>query len=336
MDKIDGPYYFFKLIQRMRQLLPPWMPTVGLEGGRINIVPVDFVVDAIDHIAHTQGGSTASASTSSTRRRTASATCSTSSPRRRMRRRCPCSSTPRCSASSRTSVKKGLMALTPVRRIRNAVMKDLGLPEDILTFVNYPTRFDCRETHGGAEGHRHRVPARWRLRLAAVGLLGAPPRPGPVHRPHAEGPGAGQGGARSPAARRASAWRPRTSSPRPARRPSSSRATRTSSPRRRRRSRPAGGTTVVTYSADIAERGAVRRRWCEAASRSTAASTSWSTTPAARSAARIESSLRPLPRLRAHDAAQLLRRLRADDGPAAAHGRQAARATSSTSARSAC
>ena len=33
MDKIDGPYYFFKLIQRMRQLLPPWMPSVGLEGG---------------------------------------------------------------------------------------------------------------------------------------------------------------------------------------------------------------------------------------------------------------------------------------------------------------
>jgi thioester reductase-like protein len=50
MDKIDGPYYFFKLIQRMRQILPPWMPSVGLEGGRINIVPVDFVVAAIDHI----------------------------------------------------------------------------------------------------------------------------------------------------------------------------------------------------------------------------------------------------------------------------------------------
>ena len=41
-------------------------------------------------------------------------------------------------------IKKGLMALTPVRRIQRAVMKDLGLPEDILTFVNYPTRFDCR------------------------------------------------------------------------------------------------------------------------------------------------------------------------------------------------
>jgi thioester reductase-like protein len=55
MDKIDGPYYFFKLIQRMRQILPPWMPVVGLEGGRINIVPVDFVVNALDHISHKAG-----------------------------------------------------------------------------------------------------------------------------------------------------------------------------------------------------------------------------------------------------------------------------------------
>ena len=52
MDKIDGPYFFFKLIQRMRQILPPWIPSVGLEGGRINIVPVDFVVDALDAISH--------------------------------------------------------------------------------------------------------------------------------------------------------------------------------------------------------------------------------------------------------------------------------------------
>ena len=44
------------------------------------------------------------------------------------------------------SVKKGLMALAPVRRIRSAIMKDLALPEDMLTFVNYPTRFDCRDT----------------------------------------------------------------------------------------------------------------------------------------------------------------------------------------------
>ena len=51
-----------------------------------------------------------------------------------------------------SSVKKGLLALTPVRRIRNAVMKDLGLPDNIITFVNYPTRFDARETTAALKG----------------------------------------------------------------------------------------------------------------------------------------------------------------------------------------
>ena len=50
------------------------------------------------------------------------------------------------------SVKKGLMALAPVRRIRAAVMKDLGLPEDMLTFINYPTRFDRRELDVALKG----------------------------------------------------------------------------------------------------------------------------------------------------------------------------------------
>src|SRR5580704_1337725 len=52
MDKIDGPYYFFKAIQRMRQLLPEWTPLVGVDLGRTNVVPVDWVVDALEHIAH--------------------------------------------------------------------------------------------------------------------------------------------------------------------------------------------------------------------------------------------------------------------------------------------
>ncbi|MEO5558858.1 MAG: SDR family oxidoreductase, partial [Dokdonella sp.] len=52
IDKIDGPYYFFRLLKKMRETLPPWMPTIGLEGGRINLVPVDWVASAIDHIAH--------------------------------------------------------------------------------------------------------------------------------------------------------------------------------------------------------------------------------------------------------------------------------------------
>jgi nucleoside-diphosphate-sugar epimerase len=38
-DKPDGPYYVFKFIQKVRSALPAWVPLVGLEGGRINIVP---------------------------------------------------------------------------------------------------------------------------------------------------------------------------------------------------------------------------------------------------------------------------------------------------------
>ena len=55
MDKVDGPYHLFKAIARTRHLLPEWVPLVGPELGHTNIVPVDFVVDAIDHIAHEPG-----------------------------------------------------------------------------------------------------------------------------------------------------------------------------------------------------------------------------------------------------------------------------------------
>ena len=152
MDKIDGPYYFFKLIQRMRQLLPPWMPSMGLEGGRVNIVPVDFVVKALDHISHSKHAQNG---------------------------KCfhlvdpvgyrvgdvldilgKAAHAPKMNVFVNAallgfipkSVKKGLMALAPVRRVYTAVMKDLGLPEDMLTFVNYPTRFDCRETLEALKG----------------------------------------------------------------------------------------------------------------------------------------------------------------------------------------
>ena len=55
MDKVDGPYYFFKLIRRIRSVVPAWLPLPGVEGREINIVPVDFVVRAMDHIAHQDG-----------------------------------------------------------------------------------------------------------------------------------------------------------------------------------------------------------------------------------------------------------------------------------------
>jgi NAD(P)-dependent dehydrogenase (short-subunit alcohol dehydrogenase family) len=166
MDKIDGPYYFFKLIQRMRQLLPPWMPTIGLEGGRINLVPVDFVVAAMDHIAHKRGLDGKCFHLVDPAPKRVGEVLNTFA---------KAGHAPAMSLYVNAalfgfipkSIKKGLLALTPVRRIQKAIMKDLNLPEDILTFVNYPTRFDCREAAAALKGSGIEVPAletyAWRL-----------------------------------------------------------------------------------------------------------------------------------------------------------------------------
>ena len=52
MDKIDGPYYFFPLFKRLRDTMPNWMPILGVDLGDTNVVPVDYVAKAMDHIAH--------------------------------------------------------------------------------------------------------------------------------------------------------------------------------------------------------------------------------------------------------------------------------------------
>jgi NAD(P)-dependent dehydrogenase (short-subunit alcohol dehydrogenase family)/thioester reductase-like protein len=52
MDKIDGPYYFFPLMKLLRDRLPAWLPLMGVDLGDTNVVPVDYVAKAMDHLAH--------------------------------------------------------------------------------------------------------------------------------------------------------------------------------------------------------------------------------------------------------------------------------------------
>ncbi len=166
IDKIDGPYYFFKLIQKMRKMIPSWMPTLGLEGGRINIVPVDYVVDATIYIAHKPklDGKCFHLTDPKPKRigqvlnlfaRAAHAPQMTMRIDARIFNYIP------------ASIMAGLKMLPPVRRISNQVMKDLGLPPDMMKFVNYPTKFDNRETVKALKGSGITVPRlddyAWRL-----------------------------------------------------------------------------------------------------------------------------------------------------------------------------
>jgi len=166
IDKIDGPYYFFKLIQKMRNALPPWVPTVGIEGGRINIVPVDYVVDAMDHIAHKKGldggcfhltdpepwriGEVLNMFAKAAH-----------APQMTMRLNA------KMFSFIPTFVIDSVMSLAPLRRIQKQVLSDLGIPKDMFTFINYPTRFDNREAAKALKGSGIEVPRladyAWRL-----------------------------------------------------------------------------------------------------------------------------------------------------------------------------
>jgi len=166
IDKIDGPYYFFKMIQKMRRMMPSWMPTVGVEGGRINIVPVDYVVNALMHISHKGRLDGRCFHLTDPKPKRIGEVLNlfadaAHAPQMQMR------IDARMFSFLPAAVKHGLAMLPPVKRIYRQVMKDLGLPPDMLKFINYPTSFDNRETESALKGSGIRVPRledyAWRL-----------------------------------------------------------------------------------------------------------------------------------------------------------------------------
>ncbi|MEP3590984.1 MAG: SDR family oxidoreductase [Marinobacter sp.] len=157
MDKIDGPYYFFKMIQKIRHALPQWVPTIGLEGGRLNIVPVDFVVDAMDHIAHLDGedGNCFHLVDSDPYKVGEILNIFSEAghaPRMGMR------IDSRMFGFIPPFIRQSVKNLPPVKRITGALLDDLGIPASVMSFVNYPTRFDTRELERVLKGTDIEVP----------------------------------------------------------------------------------------------------------------------------------------------------------------------------------
>ena len=157
MDKIDGPYYFFKLIKRLRAVLPPWVPTVGVEGKEINVVPVDFVAAAMDHIAHIEGLDNQAFHLTDPNPLTAGQLLnlfsrSATAPQMSIR------IDPEMLNIIPPAVRGGLMMLPPVKRISDNVLADVGIPREVLVHVNYPTKFDCKNTLAALEGTDISVP----------------------------------------------------------------------------------------------------------------------------------------------------------------------------------
>ena len=141
-DRVDGPYYTFKLIQKMRDAVPSWMPFVGPEGGELNVVPVDFVARAIDVLVHTPGldgrafhlvdpHPLSLGDTLNTFCRAAHAPEFALRFDRRLGRLIP-GNTVAMAAQ-----------LPAVQRVRKQLLDGLGIPEAAFKYMDYPARFDA-------------------------------------------------------------------------------------------------------------------------------------------------------------------------------------------------
>jgi short-subunit dehydrogenase len=157
IDKVDGPYYFFKLLQQLRRVLPSWMPTVGVEGGEINLVPVDYVAAAMDHIAHKPGLDGQTFSLTDTNARSAGEVVNifakaADAPQAAIRLDSDL-------VDPATSlVRTGLKFFPPAKRVVKMALGEVGIPASALTYVNYPTSFDSTNTQAALEGSGIEVP----------------------------------------------------------------------------------------------------------------------------------------------------------------------------------
>ena len=157
MDKIDGPYYFFKAIQKLRHWVPEWVPLIGPELGWNNIVPVDFVVKAMDHIAHqpdldgqafhlTHPKGQRSGEVLNAFARAAHA------PQMQMR----------VDKKLLAMLPKGtlsmLMKLPPAKDVRRSLLADYGIPEEVIEHIGFTAQFDTRDTERALAGTGIAVP----------------------------------------------------------------------------------------------------------------------------------------------------------------------------------
>jgi short-subunit dehydrogenase len=159
MDKVDGPYYFFKLIQRLRHALPEWFPVVGPEGKKVNVVPVDFVARAMDHIAHMPADELAGdtfhltdpdpGTVGQVLNEFAKAA---HAPRFAMR----------VDANLTNVIPKpvaaGLNAIPTVAKIKNTILRDLHIPPAALENRDFDADFDVRDTQRALQGTGIAVP----------------------------------------------------------------------------------------------------------------------------------------------------------------------------------
>ncbi|MFN8130435.1 MAG: SDR family oxidoreductase [Solirubrobacteraceae bacterium] len=158
MDKVDGPYYFFKAIQRLRHALPEWVPLIGPELGYTNIVPVDYVAAAMDHIAHEPGLDNRAFHLCSPKAQRSGEV---------LNEFAKAAHAPqlavRVDKRLTDALPKGAISmalkLPAFRGVRKSFLAEWGIPDGILEYVGLTAQFDTRDTERALEGTGIAVPA---------------------------------------------------------------------------------------------------------------------------------------------------------------------------------
>jgi short-subunit dehydrogenase len=154
--RVDGLYHLFPAIKRLAAL-PAGMPLLGVDGGRVHVVPVDYVADAIDHIAHASGwdGSTfhlVDRDPPSLGEIVNELSRAAGGPR------FPVRLDVRALRVIPPSVRTLVGATPPVHRTRNAVLHGLGIPRHALGYMLQTTRYETTNTRMALDGSGIEVP----------------------------------------------------------------------------------------------------------------------------------------------------------------------------------
>jgi NAD(P)-dependent dehydrogenase (short-subunit alcohol dehydrogenase family) len=151
IDKIDGPYYFFRTIQRLRGALPSWLRGIGIEGGEINIVPVDYVADAMDYLAHQPGLDGQTFHLTDPEPPTVAGLL-------KILTKAAHAPGPLVNVDARTfdglpvRLTSTLAKLPVVKQVTDLALAELGIPREMFAYLTYPTHFDSTKTQEALAG----------------------------------------------------------------------------------------------------------------------------------------------------------------------------------------
>ena len=144
MDKVDGPYYFFETLKNLSSVVPKGFPLILNKAGTLNIVPVDYVVDAIDYLAHVPDqDQECFFITDPDGIRVGDM----------LKVMMKVSKGPSLKAlqvgaldSATKLAGKGISRIPQVKALGDKLLSRMGIPPQVIGYINYPTHFDSSKT----------------------------------------------------------------------------------------------------------------------------------------------------------------------------------------------